>query len=207
MKGLKKLLSLAVLAAFAAVLLTAGVFAADNQIYDPAPALAVSPTEAAASDGTVISDPEVPLAAGPTAISNTTIYEPAPPLAPNTESSVTEIDDSETPLSAAPALAIVNIVLAAVTFIVPVALSVIFLFKKDKVNFYGSDTEAARKGLFRLIGLLVGMAAIVACYLTQEFGADIVVTDNWTALMAEIAAVQLLVTFFSLKKSRKVTAE
>ncbi len=106
-----------------------------------------------------------------------------------------EIPDEPTPL-ATPSWALLNLILTIVT-----ALAIVIIFTLLKKN---REVELTKKSkAFRWSTLVPAIGAIVAFVLTEDMKNPMVLTDNWTLLMAGIAVVQALLITFALQKDKK----
>ncbi|MEZ4509891.1 MAG: InlB B-repeat-containing protein, partial [Eubacteriales bacterium] len=106
-----------------------------------------------------------------------------------------EIPDEPTPL-ATPTWALLNLILMIVT-----ALAIVIIFTLLKKN---REVELTKKSkAFRWSTLVPAIGAVVAFVLTEDMRNPMVLTDNWTILMAGIAVVQALLLAFGLQKDKK----
>ena len=63
--------------------------------------------------------------------------------------------------------------------------------------------DIKKKGGWRLASIIPAVAAVIAFILTENMRLPMVLVDKWTLLMVIIALVQLLVAYFSKKKTQE----
>ena len=63
--------------------------------------------------------------------------------------------------------------------------------------------DIKKKGGWRLASIIPAVAAVIAFILTENMRLPMVLVDKWTLLMVVIALVQLLVAYFSKKKTEE----
>ncbi|MEA5002167.1 MAG: MBG domain-containing protein [Christensenella sp.] len=138
-----------------------------------------------------------------------TIPEQQVPLAAGTGQDDVTIEDEPTPLASGNGTlgnahwALLNLILAIATAIVMAVLLIgYFTGKKHKDEEDGQEQKLKRRGIARLLSILPGVGAIVAFLLTEDMSLPMVFTDQWTLLMAVIAVVQAVITFFTYKKHK-----
>ena len=154
-------------------------------------------------------EPEVEPEAGP----EVTPEEPQP-AAPDA-GPVEEIADGETPLAMGGAWALVNLILTVLTVLGSILLLIGYIGKKQKeredengnviLNAEGEaeTDDIKKKGGWRLASIIPAVAAVIAFILTENMRLPMVLVDKWTLLMVIIALVQLLVAYFSKKKTQE----
>ena len=154
-------------------------------------------------------EPEVEPEAGP----EVTPEEPQP-AAPDA-GPVEEIVDEETPLAMGGAWALVNLILTVLTVLGSILLLIGYIGKKQKEHedengnvILNAEGEAEtddikKKGGWRLASIIPAVAAVIAFILTENMRLPMVLVDKWTLLMVIIALVQLLVAYFSKKKTQE----
>ena len=154
-------------------------------------------------------EPEVEPEAGP----EVTPEEPQP-AAPDA-GPVEEIADEETPLAMGGAWALVNLILTVLTVLGSILLLIGYIGKKQKeredengnviLNAEGEaeTDDIKKKGGWRLASIIPAVAAVIAFILTENMRLPMVLVDKWTLLMVIIALVQLLVAYFSKKKTQE----
>ena len=154
-------------------------------------------------------EPEVKPEAGP----EVTPEEPQP-AAPDA-GPVEEIVDEETPLAMGGAWALVNLILTVLTVLGSILLLIGYIGKKQKeredengnviLNAEGEaeTDDIKKKGGWRLASIIPAVAAVIAFILTENMRLPMVLVDKWTLLMVIIALVQLLVAYFSKKKTQE----
>jgi hypothetical protein len=115
------------------------------------------------------------------------------------------IADAETPLSAQPAWALINLILTILTGITSAVLLAGYFGKKedDDENEDGEEKEIRRKGFARLSSIIPAAASIIAFVLTENMSNPMVLTDRWTILMAVILLLQAVPAVLA----KKATAE
>ena len=126
-----------------------------------------------------------------------------------------DIADEPTPLAMGGAWALVNLILTVLTVLGSVMLLVGYIGKKQKERededgnvILNAEGEAEmddikKKGGWRLASILPAVAAVIAFILTENMRLPMVLVDKWTLLMIVIALVQLLVAYFSRKKTQE----
>ena len=158
-------------------------------------------------------EPEVEPEAGPEVEPEVTPEEPQP-AAPDA-GPVEEIADEETPLAMGGAWALVNLILTVLTVLGSILLLIGYIGKKQKeredengnviLNAEGEaeTDDIKKKGGWRLASIIPAVAAVIAFILTENMRLPMVLVDKWTLLMVIIALVQLLVAYFSKKKTQE----
>ena len=158
-------------------------------------------------------EPEVEPEAGPEVKPEVTPEE-TQPAAPDA-GPVEEIADEETPLAMGGAWALVNLILTVLTVLGSILLLIGYIGKKQKeredengnviLNAEGEaeTDDIKKKGGWRLASIIPAVAAVIAFILTENMRLPMVLVDKWTLLMVIIALVQLLVAYFSKKKTRE----
>ena len=158
-------------------------------------------------------EPEVEPEAGPEVEPEVTPEEPQP-AAPDA-GPVEEIADEETPLAMGGAWALVNLILTVLTVLGSILLLIGYIGKKQKeredengnviLNAEGGAEmdDIKKKGGWRLASIIPAVAAVIAFILTENMRLPMVLVDKWTLLMVIIALVQLLVAYFSKKKTQE----
>ena len=158
-------------------------------------------------------EPEVEPEAGPEVEPEVTPEEPQP-AAPDA-GPVEEIADEETPLAMGGAWALVNLILTVLTVLGSILLLIGYIGKKQKEHedengnvILNAEGEAEtdnikKKGGWRLASIIPAVAAVIAFILTENMRLPMVLVDKWTLLMVIIALVQLLVAYFSKKKTQE----
>ena len=158
-----------------------------------------------------------PLMAPPNApASIVTIPDQPPPLVPEVG-----ISEGEEPLAVDGTVtafwALWNLILTIITGIIMLGLFVTYFMRKEKndedeqgevltVTEQPEEKEhIKRRGFARLLSVIPAVAAIIVFILTQDMRNPMAMTDRWTWLMAAIAAVQLIVALFAIKKRIFVT--
>ena len=128
---------------------------------------------------------------------------------------VEEIADEETPLAMGGAWALVNLILTVLTVLGSILLLIGYIGKKQKeredengnviLNAEGEaeTDDIKKKGGWRLASIIPAVAAVIAFILTENMRLPMVLVDKWTLLMVIIALVQLLVAYFSKKKTQE----
>ena len=142
--------------------------------------------------------------------------EPEPEPQPEPEGTVVEeIVDEPTPLDMGGAWALVNLILTILTVLGSILLLIGYIGKKQKeredengnviLNAEGEaeTDDIKKKGGWRLASIIPAVAAVIAFILTENMRLPMVLVDKWTLLMVIIALVQLLVAYFSKKKTQE----
>ena len=142
--------------------------------------------------------------------------EPEPEPQPEPEGTVVEeIVDEPTPLAMGGAWALVNLILTILTVLGSILLLIGYIGKKQKeredengnviLNAEGEaeTDDIKKKGGWRLASIIPAVAAVIAFILTENMRLPMVLVDKWTLLMVIIALVQLLVAYFSKKKTQE----
>ena len=142
--------------------------------------------------------------------------EPKPEPQPEPEGTVVEeIVDEATPLDMGGAWALVNLILTILTVLGSILLLIGYIGKKQKeredengnviLNAEGEaeTDDIKKKGGWRLASIIPAVAAVIAFILTENMRLPMVLVDKWTLLMVIIALVQLLVAYFSKKKTQE----
>ena len=142
--------------------------------------------------------------------------EPKPEPQPEPEGTVVEeIVDEPTPLAMGGAWALVNLILTILTVLGSILLLIGYIGKKQKeredengnviLNAEGEaeTDDIKKKGGWRLASIIPAVAAVIAFILTENMRLPMVLVDKWTLLMVIIALVQLLVAYFSKKKTQE----
>ncbi len=111
------------------------------------------------------------------------------------------IADAETPL-AGPVWALLNLILAIATALASLLMLIGYLGKKKQMEDGIVVRETKKHGAVRLLTLLPGIGGIVAFILTENMRNPMVFTDRWTLLMVIIAAVQLVLVMFGIKRDK-----
>ncbi len=165
----------------------------------PAPApVAVAAPAAAAAAPTV---PEVPTA---------TVADGQVPLAEGTpaEQPVENIEENKIPLVATvPSWALLNLLLAIVTVVIAIALISTYVVGKKKnqktnIREFEDRSTLKRKGIARIAGIALAICATIIFLLTQDMRLPMVLTDNFTILMAILAIGEVIVAFLAKKSSK-----
>ena len=140
--------------------------------------------------------------------------EETQPAAPDA-GPVEEIVDEETPLAMGGAWALVNLILTVLTVLGSILLLIGYIGKKQKeredengnviLNAEGEaeTDDIKKKSGWRLASIIPAVAAVIAFILTENMRLPMVLVDKWTLLMVIIALVQLLVAYFSKKKTQE----
>ena len=159
-------------------------------------------------------EPEVEPEAGPEVEPEVTPEVEPQPAAPDA-GPVEEIVDEETPLAMGGAWALVNLILTVLTVLGSILLLIGYIGKKQKeredengnviLNAEGEaeTDDIKKKGGWRLASIIPAVAAVIAFILTENMRLPMVLVDKWTLLMVIIALVQLLVAYFSKKKTQE----
>ena len=142
--------------------------------------------------------------------------QPEPKPQPEPEGTVVEeIVDEATPLDMGGAWALVNLILTILTVLGSILLLIGYIGKKQKeredengnviLNAEGEaeTDDIKKKGGWRLASIIPAVAAVIAFILTENMRLPMVLVDKWTLLMVIIALVQLLVAYFSKKKTQE----
>ncbi len=151
-----------------------------------------------------------------------TLGNPDTPLA-NADRNI-QLGNQEVPLAAggnSPAWALLNLLFTILTGIISLVVVIAYFFGKkkkeqenEKSELYAmrrmrteryEDEDAGKlkkKGIARLISIVVAIVAVVIFILTEDMRLPMVMMDKYTILMAIIAIAQIVVAFFT-KKSRK----
>ena len=141
--------------------------------------------------------------------------EPEPQPQPTQAPAVEDIVDEPTPLAMGGAWALVNLILTILTVLGSVLLLIGYIGKKQKeredengnvvLNAEGEAEmdDIRKKGGWRLASILPAVVAVIAFILTENMRLPMVLVDKWTLLMIVIALVQLLVAYFSKKKTQE----
>ena len=128
---------------------------------------------------------------------------------------VEEIVDEAAPLDMGGAWALVNLILTILTVLGSILLLIGYIGKKQKeredengnviLNAEGEaeTDDIKKKGGWRLASIIPAVAAVIAFILTENMRLPMVLVDKWTLLMVIIALVQLLVAYFSKKKTQE----
>ncbi len=139
-----------------------------------------------------------------------TINDGATPLGGSAEDpSVTkDFGTGDTPLAQGSTYwALLNLILAILTSVIMlVLLASFFAGKNRRKEEQSSDSETGklrRKGLIRLLSIIPTVVAIVLFLLTENMSNPMILTDQWTVLMAVIAIAQIVVAFFATKSRKK----
>ena len=123
--------------------------------------------------------------------------------------------DEPTPLAMGGAWALVNLILTILTVLGSILLLIGYIGKKQKERedengnvILNAEGEAEaddikKKGGWRLASIIPAVAAVIAFILTENMRLPMVLVDKWTLLMVVIALVQLLVAYFSKKKTQE----
>ena len=126
-----------------------------------------------------------------------------------------DIADEPTPLAMGGAWALVNLILTILTVLGSILLLIGYIGKKQKeredengnviLNAEGEaeTDDIKKKGGWRLASIIPAVAAVIAFILTENMRLPMVLVDKWTLLMVIIALVQLLVAYFSKKKTQE----
>ena len=126
-----------------------------------------------------------------------------------------DIADEATPLDMGGAWALVNLILTILTVLGSILLLIGYIGKKQKeredengnviLNAEGEaeTDDIKKKGGWRLASIIPAVAAVIAFILTENMRLPMVLVDKWTLLMVVIALVQLLVAYFSKKKTQE----
>jgi uncharacterized repeat protein (TIGR02543 family) len=126
-----------------------------------------------------------------------------------------DIADEPTPLDMGGAWALVNLILTILTVLGSILLLIGYIGKKQKeredengnviLNAEGEaeTDDIKKKGGWRLASIIPAVAAVIAFILTENMRLPMVLVDKWTLLMVVIALVQLLVAYFSKKKTQE----
>lgn len=138
----------------------------------------------------------------------------------NAEEPTVEIGENKIPLASngvTASWALLNLILAFLTGIIMLVLLFTYFFGKDEDEEQDKNGEESRlsrtddknakdklkrKGVARLVSIVVTAVAVIVFIMTENITLPMVFIDGWTWLMAVIAAVQIIVAFFS-RKSRK----
>ncbi len=128
------------------------------------------------------------------------------PLAGGTQPTATPeaIQEQDTPLAAAPshaAWALLNLILMLATVAGSAMLIVTWFTGRQRSGKNAGAQETAKKhGILRIASMVIAAAGIAAFFLTENMSLSMVMTDQWTLLMAAIALVQLAAMFLAKKK-------
>ena len=146
--------------------------------------------------------------------------DPEPTPEPIVESGPVEtIDDTPVPMAApggrGRAWALLNLICAVLTVLCGLSMFVGFLKgHKDeeeeedakRQNVQKSEEEEEENKRYRkgskLLGILVGIVAVIAFILTEDMRLPMVFTDRWTLMMIIILAINLLVAWFTRYKDK-----
>ncbi|MGL4483568.1 MAG: hypothetical protein ACRCUS_01330, partial [Anaerovoracaceae bacterium] len=107
--------------------------------------------------------------------------------------------------------ALINLLLAALTVLISLALAVTFFLRKKRDSEEqmheeenGEEkTEVKRKLIWRLASIVVAIIAVVAFILTEDMSQSMILTDKWTLFMAVIGAAQFVIAFLSRKEEKE----
>lgn len=113
------------------------------------------------------------------------------------------------PVEKAPAWALLNLLLAVLTFGAFPALLIGYVGKRKRETEAGT-IRIKKKGGVRFSSVIPAVGAVIAFLLTEDMRQSMVLVDQWTLLMAAIALIQTGVSIFSIRSEKtkhKVTAE
>ncbi len=145
------------------------------------------------------------------------------PLAAPPANNTTNLEDSPTPLAGLASWALVNLLLAIATVLFAVVLIAGYFMgrrkneenkaeaedqqnvpnEQNEQNEPYKQNELRRKGLPRLISILVAAASVLLFLLTEDMRNPMVLLDQWTLWMAIIALVQVGVAVVAKKTNKK----
>lgn len=130
------------------------------------------------------------------------------------------IGDQKIPLASVEASwALLNLILAIVTGLISLMLVITYFVKKRrddeedteratmtraeaKAEKEDEETHVKRKGLGRILSLVVTIIAVVVFILTENMSLPMVWTDEWTLLMGIIAIVNVVLAFLCRKEKK-----
>ncbi len=132
------------------------------------------------------------------------------------------IGDPKIPLASVEASwALLNLILAIVTGLISLMLVITYFVKKRrddeeedeakgvvmtraeaKAEKEDEETHVKRKGLGRILSLVVTVIAVVVFILTENMSLPVVWTDEWTLLMGIIAIVNVVLAFLCRKEKK-----
>lgn len=167
-------------------------------------------TYTAVYNGLTINPPLPPETATPTTGGGATVAggaaglvavaDGATPLANvDADNDLTEIKDEDTPLSKGSEghWSLMNLILAIFTALTSVLMLVAYARRKG---------DSSRKGIFGILSVVPAIAAVVLFAMKSDMSLSMVMTDEWTLLMAVFALVNVVFAFLS-KKNSEETAE
>ena len=160
-----------------------------------------------------------PLAPAPKIVAEeTTMPDQNPPAVQETEK--VQLQDSPVP-KAAPTenWALLNLILCILTVLGSAALLLTFFLRKKKEEENGTEKQnpyitsktqndkenkdqdqIKRHGVWRLISLIPSVGSIIAFILTENMSNPMAIFDQWTAMMAVITVIQVIIMIFSKKR-------
>ena len=113
------------------------------------------------------------------------------------------IADNGTPMAAGngqtSAWALINLICAILTAILSLILVAGLLRRKDDED----DEEEKRRPAARLFSIVLAVAAVVAFILTEDMNDPMVMTDNWTILMAVILVLQAVTAIIAKRRKEE----
>lgn len=157
----------------------------------------------------------------------TTITENDTPLSDggNASSPTVNIGDNKVPLMSngtTPSWALLNLILAFLTGIIMFILLFTYFFSKDKekedddeqkatrlqrTEDESSDRRIKRRGLVRILSIVVTLAAVLVFIFTEDITLPMVITDQWTWVMAAISVAQVVLAVFARKGHKENDGE
>ena len=119
-------------------------------------------------------------------------------------SEMTTIKDGETPLAATGAWALINLLCAAATAILSLILLIGYFGRREDEE--DEDVEKKHRLVTRLVSLVPALGAVITFLITENMANPMVLTDQWTRLMAAFLMVQAVVVIIA-KKDKKEKKE
>ena len=118
------------------------------------------------------------------------------------------VADNETPMAPVSSWALINLLCAIATAILSLILMAGLLGRREEEDEESAEkTEIKRRAAARIFSLIPAVGAIVAFIITEDMSNPIVLTDNWTILMAAILLVQVATAVISKKDKEEEECE
>ena len=117
----------------------------------------------------------------------------------------TVIEDAQAPLAATGAWALINLLCAIATAILSLILLIRYFGRKEEEE--DETIETKHRLVSRLVSLVPALGAIITFIITENMANPMVLTDQWTRLMAAFLMVQAVIVIIAEKDKKEEKEE
>ena len=117
----------------------------------------------------------------------------------------TVIEDAQAPLAATGAWALINLLCAIATAILSLILLIRYFGRKEEEE--DETIETKHRLVSRLVSLVPALGALITFIITENMANPMVLTDQWTRLMAAFLMVQAVIVIIAEKDKKEEKEE